>query len=94
MRSIGNIDIIAWESIQDELSDATNIEVEALYNQAGTYKKEEDKFTYYMSSEEFQTDDFGVDEAQRIKLFTYFTFNSIPLQENWRLKFDYRVYAN
>lgn len=87
-------DIIAWESIQDSLSDETNIEVEALYNQAGTYKKEEDKFTYYMSSEEFQTDDFGVDEAQRIKLFTYFTFNSIPLQENWRLKFDYRVYAN
>lgn len=87
-------DIIAWESIQNELSDETNIEVEALYNQAGTYKKEEDKFTYYMSSEEFQVDDFSVDEAQRIKLFTYFTFNSIPLQENWRLKFDYRVYAN
>ena len=86
--------IIAWESIQDELSDATNIEVEALYNQAGTFKEETDKFTYYMSSEAFQVDDFSVDEAQRIKLFTYFTFNSIPLQENWRLKINYRIYAN
>ena len=86
--------IIAWESIQDELSAETNIEVEALYNQAGTFKEETDKFTYYMSSEAFQTDDFSVDEAQRIKLFTYFTFNSIPLQENWRLKINYRIYAN
>jgi hypothetical protein len=86
--------IIAWESIQDELSDETNIEVEALYNQAGTFKEETDKFTYYMSSEAFQVDDFSVDEAQRIKLFTYFTFNSIPLQENWRLKINYRIYAN
>ena len=86
--------IIAWESIQDELSDTTNIEVEALYNQAGTFKEETDKFTYYMSSEAFQVDDFSVDEAQRIKLFTYFTFNSIPLQENWRLKINYRIYAN
>lgn len=86
--------IIAWESIQGELSDETNIEVEALYNQAGTFKEETDKFTYYMSSEAFQVDDFSVDEAQRIKLFTYFTFNSIPLQENWRLKINYRIYAN
>ena len=87
-------DMIAWETIQDEFSNEENIEVEALYNQAGTYKREEDKFTYYMSSEEFQTEEFTTDEAQRIKLFTYFTFNSIPLQENWRLKFNYRIYAN
>lgn len=85
---------VAWDSVKNELSSVDNIEVEALYNQSGTFKEETDKFTYYMSSEEFQTEDFSTDEAQRIKLFTYFTFNSIPLQENWRLKFNYRIYAN
>ena len=39
-------------------------------------------------------DGMGVDEAQRIKLITYFTFNSIPLQEDWRMKINYRIYAN
>jgi hypothetical protein len=39
-------------------------------------------------------DGMSSDEAQRIKLITYYTFNSIPLQEDWRLKIYYRIYAN
>ena len=53
---------------------------------------EEDKFVYYLSSAEFDT--LTTDEAQRIKLVTYYTFNSIPLQKNWRTLINYRIYAN
>ena len=77
---------------QAELSREDNIEVSAYYNQKQDYIFEEDKFMYYLSSAEF--DNLSTDEAQRIKLVTYYTFNSIPLQKNWRTLINYRIYAN
>ena len=80
------------EPIQDDLSSSTNIEVEALYNQKGDYVYETDKFLDALSTSYF--DSLTTDEAQRIKLVTYYTFNSIPLQRNWRTLINYRIYAN
>ena len=78
--------------IQDELKKDENIGVEAFYNQNGMYVYEQDKFLDYMSASNFST--LSTDEAQRIKLITYYTFNSIPLQDNWRILINYRIYAN
>lgn len=83
---------IDFTVIKEALSESTNIEVEALYNQSGVYVRETDKFLTHLTDSEF--DSLSLDEAQRIKLITYFTFNSLPLQENWRLKINYRIYAN
>ena len=80
------------EPIQTDLSSSTNIEVEALYNQKGDYVYETDKFLDALSTSYF--DSLTTDEAQRIKLVTYYTFNSIPLQRNWRTLINYRIYAN
>ena len=33
-------------------------------------------------------------EAQRIKLITYYTFKTIPLEKNFRLIFEYRIYCH
>ena len=70
----------------------TNIGVEAFYNQNQTFIYATDKFKEYLSSSDF--DSLTTDEAQRIKLFTYYTFNSIPLQSNWKILINYRLYAN
>lgn len=78
--------------IQDELSKTTNIEVKAYYDQRQNYIYEEDKFLEYLSAANFNQ--LSTDEAQRIKLVTYYTFNSIPLQKNWRTLINYRIYAN
>lgn len=77
---------------QNDLTDTSNIEVEALYNQKQDFVYETDKFVYYLSSSDFNS--LTTDEAQRIKLFTYYTFNSIPLKKNWRTLINYRIYAN
>ena len=77
---------------QNDLADTSNIEVEALYNQKQDFVYETDKFVYYLSSSDFNS--LTTDEAQRIKLFTYYTFNSIPLKKNWRTLINYRIYAN
>jgi hypothetical protein len=66
--------------------------VKAYYDQKHNYIYEEDKFLKYLSSANF--DQLSTDEAQRIKLVTYYTFNSIPLQKNWRTLINYRIYAN
>lgn len=81
-----------FHDYQDELSSSANINVEAFYNQNGTFIYSTDQFKYYLESENF--DGLSTDEAQRIKLFTYYTFNSIPLQKNWRILINYRIYAN
>lgn len=86
---IGSIDLSLY---QNQLSSDTNIEVEAHYNQNGTYLYETDKFLTYMNNEAFST--LTNDEAQRIKLVTYYTFNAIPLQTNWKILINYRIYAN
>ena len=80
------------EPYQDAFALDTNIEVEALYNQKGDFIYETDKFIAALETPYFDT--LGTDEAQRIKLITYYTFNSIPLQKNWRTLINYRIYAN
>lgn len=77
---------------QTTLSGEDNIGVEAFYNQNGTFIYSTDKFVEYISGDEFNL--LSTDEAQRIKLITYYTFNSIPLQKNWRTIIYYRIYAN
>lgn len=81
-----------WSEWQTELSLDTDIEVEAAYNQNGVLLYTTDKFLTYLSAAEF--DSLTNDEAQRIRLVTYYTFNSIPLQENWKIMIKYRIYAN
>lgn len=85
----GSID---YTSFQDALDNDTNIGVEAFYNQSGTFIYATDKFLDYLSADEFKN--LTTDEAQRIKLITYYTFNSIPLQTNWKILINYRIYAN
>lgn len=85
----GSID---YSSLQTALSEDTNIGVSAFYNQNGSFIYATDKFLEYLSADEFR--DLSTDEAQRIKLVTYYTFNSIPLQTNWKILINYRIYAN
>lgn len=75
-----------------ELVKTTNIEVAPMYDLSQKYVYETDKFMTYMSDAVFE--DLSVDEAQRIKLVTYYTFKSIPLQNNWKIIISYRIYAN
>ena len=77
---------------QGELVKNTNIEVKPMYDLSQKYVYETDKFMTYMSDAAFE--DLSVDEAQRIKLVTYYTFKSIPLQNNWKIIISYRIYAN
>lgn len=89
------VDTLTDEKIvdyQNELASTDNIEVEALYNQKQDFIYSTDKFLHYLASSDF--DSLTTDEAQRIKLITYYTFNSIPLQKNWRTLINYRIYAN
>lgn len=79
-----------WQVIKDAFSASNNIEVEAVYNQSLDYQYETDKFLYYIDEIEFNNSD----EAQRIKLITYYTFKSIPIQSNSTWYINYRLYAN
>ena len=97
---IDNVEVIAnasveqldYEVFQTAFTSDDNIGVEAFYNQSGTFIYATDKFIEYMSDVEFK--DLTTDEAQRIKLVTYYTFNSIPLNQNGKIIFQYRIYAN
>ena len=97
---IDNVEVIANASVeqldyqvfQTAFTADDNIGVEAFYNQSGTFIYATDKFMEYMSDVEFK--DLTTDEAQRIKLVTYYTFNSIPLNQNGKIIFQYRIYAN
>lgn len=84
-----NADFDAW---QDTMSSESNINVEALYNKNGEFVMETDNFLELLKSDEFAT--LSIDEAERIKLITYYTFKSIPLQTNWKILINYRIYAN
>lgn len=68
------------------------IGVEAYYNQNGTLQYVTDNFLTYLKDS--STSELSIDEAQRIKLITYYTFNSIPISENWEILINYRIYAN
>lgn len=81
-----------FRKYQNALAEDDNISVNPLYNLKGDYVYETDKFLEALSASNF--DSLTSDEAQRIKLVTYYTFNSIPLQKNWRTIINYRIYAN
>lgn len=91
---------ISFASLKRALSNADNIGVEAFYNQNQTLIYTTDHFLEYMSDDVFNGNQslglkaLTTDEAQRIKLITYYTFKSIPLQSNWRIFINYRIYAN
>ena len=75
-----------------------NIGVEAFYNRNGVLVYITDNFLSILSESEFNGSEtlegLTNDEAQRIKLVTYYTFNSIPLESNYRIIINYRIYAN
>lgn len=77
---------------QDSLSSTDSIEANALYTRKNEFYTVTDKFMDYMSASEF--DSLSADEAQRIKLITYYTFNAIPIEKNWGIEIIYRIYAN
>ena len=78
--------------IKDQLVLDTNIKVEAFYNQRGEYQYENDKFMYYIDQIDYSDEE--MEHAQRIKLITYYTFKSIPIQSNTRWLINYRLYCN
>ena len=79
-----------YGTIKESLSSSDNIEVVAYYNQSAQYQYEDDKFVDYLMEV-----DFGdADEAQRIKLITYYTFKSIPIQSNTTWRIAYRIYSS
>lgn len=96
--SSSSAESIDYKSYQDALCEVdeddipVNIGVQASYNQNGTFIYTTDQFLTYLSSSEFG--ELTTDEAQRIKLITYYTFNAIPLQTNWKVLISYRIYAN
>ena len=83
---------VDYESFKNDLTADTNIGVDAYYDHTGSIAYTTDNFLTYLSSDVFA--DLTTDEAQRIKLITYYTFNSIPLQSNWKIHINYRIYAN
>lgn len=83
---------VAYSSMRTELCKSENIAVEPMYNQSYEFVYETDSFKTYLSDPVFE--DMTVDEAQRIKLVTYYTFKSIPLQSNWKIIISYRIYGN
>lgn len=80
------------EGWMTSLSSAENINVEAYYNQNHTYVYETDEFLNCLHDSVFDT--LTNDEAQRIKLITYYTFNSIPLSDEVEILINYRIYTN
>lgn len=80
------------QSYRDRLGASDNIEVEAFYNQMNVFQYETDKFLAYLSGSEFTG--LSTDEAERIKLVTYYTFNSIPLSSEVDILINYRIYTN
>jgi len=81
-----------YEYLKNQLAAEDCIQAQAFYNQNDTLQYVEDKFVHYLESSE--TDGLTLDEAQRIKLITYYTFNSIPISKNWEILINYRIYAN
>jgi hypothetical protein len=87
--TITHSQLVGW---MDALSSSENINVEAYYNQNGTYVYETDEFLNCLHDSVFDT--LTNDEAQRIKLITYYTFNSIPLSDEVDILINYRIYTN
>lgn len=101
IKDISEVEITSakWTEWQDTLTEVdeqthepTNIGVEAMYNQSGKFIYTTDKFLDYLADSKF--DGLTNDEAQRIRLITYYTFKSLPLDDNWKITILYRIYAN
>lgn len=83
------------KDIQDALALDTNIHVQAYYNPDHTFMYATDEFKTYTDTAAYYVPDQNIaDEAQRIKLITYYTFNSLPIQSDWEILIYYRIYAN
>ena len=90
IRTMIDAEAMDYSVIKNQLSEDTNIKVEAYYNQGGIYAYEEDQFMNHLNEIAFEDED----EAQRIKLITYYTFKSIPIQSNTTWRINYRIYAS
>lgn len=75
-----------------EFGGEMNLNVKAYYNQNNELQYTTDDFIAILGSDSFNT--LTTDEAERIKLITYYTFTGIPLEENISILIDYRIYAN
>lgn len=92
MKTMIEAEAFTPSTIKTQLTLATNIHVTAYYNQNQEYVYEVDEFMTDVDSVEYTDDE--IEEAQRIKLITYYTFKAIPIQSNTRWVIDYRIYAN
>ena len=92
MKTMIEAEVFAPSIIKAQLTLATNIHVTAYYNQNQEYVYEVDEFMTDVDLVEYTDDE--IEEAQRIKLITYYTFKAIPIQSNTRWVIDYRIYAN
>ena len=101
IKMMSEVDVASkWTEFQETLSEVddteahnpVNIGVEALYNQSQKFIYTTDKFLEFLSTSVYDT--LTNDEAQRIRLVTYYTFKSIPLDDNWKITILYRIYAN
>lgn len=81
-----------FSAYQSTLGSESTITLVALYDQYGNYVGETDQYLTILSDSAF--DSLTNDEAQRIKLITYYTFKAIPIEENWETLINYRIYAN
>ena len=102
---IGTLDDIIGINVEDEtnvldtikadLRKDTNIEVEDVYNADQTFLSATDKYKEYADTAAYAVAGASItDEAQRIKLITYYTFNALPIQSDWEILIYYRIYAN
>lgn len=79
-----------WTPWQNACESTDNIHVTAYYKHNHDFAYATDEFMDNLE----QVPDLTYDEANRIKLVTYYTFDSIPLKENWNIIINYRIYAN
>jgi hypothetical protein len=91
-RTVGSDVVLDWDALQSRLTASDAINVTAYYNNDGTFIYFEDDFLQLLSGDEYVS--LTTDEAQRIKMVTYYTFKSIPLESNRRILINYRVYSN
>ena len=88
---------IVWDEIKDALRNSNNIEVHDEYDNNHNFLRTTDKYLEYADDAAYAVTDPDkkiTDEAQRIKLITYYTFNSLPIQSDWEILIYYRIYAN
>ena len=86
---------IDFDTVKQNLCLDSNIEVDPSYYIDQTFKYATDKFKEYADEAAYAVTGAEItDEAQRIKLITYYTFNALPIQSDWEILIYYRIYAN